>query len=224
MAQQESRKAGKSGSQHQKPKIPNEILVEKITDIRDYGQLLRTNSLFNAALDGDVEQIRQSIEDGAHVNATDKDGQTPLHYAIKHGTPEACAALIENGADMELKDNHGSAALHHAANVGNAQACAILISKGANVNIKDEDGNTPLHCAAWAGHIDVCTLLIENGADMTAKDSNGWAPWRRAEWAERPEVARFLQFLNFMRMRSSLGHKSAASFVKSFRECIAEGS
>jgi ankyrin repeat protein len=215
---QESRKAGKSGSQPQKPRLPDETLLEKSPKPQDYGQLLRTNALFNGALDGDIERIQQSIHDGANVNATDKDGQTPLHYAIKHGTPEACSALIENGADMELKDNHGSAALHHAANGGNARACAILISKGADVNAKDEDGNTPLHCAAWAGHIDVCALLIENGADMTAKDKKGWAPWRRAVWAEHPEVAGLLIFFN--RMRRSLGQEGMVSFTKSFRECV----
>ncbi len=43
----------------------------------------------------------------AEVNAVDKDGQTPLHYAAEGGCKEIVQLLIAKGADINAKDNQG---------------------------------------------------------------------------------------------------------------------
>jgi ankyrin repeat protein len=219
---QESRKAGKN-AQRQKPMFTKEVLAEAKPKPQGYGQMLSTESLFSAALDGDIWAIRQSLDSGADMDARDKDGQTPLHYAIKHGGPKACAMLLDSGADMEAKDNDGNTALHHAANGGKNEICSILTGRGADINTKDNDGNTPLHCAAWAGHIDICALLAENGANVTARDNRGWAPWRRAAWAEHTDVVEFFSSISLNGMRSYMEKEEYTSFMKSFGECVSGG-
>jgi ankyrin repeat protein len=39
------------------------------------------SSLFDASKDGDFEKAKRALENGANVNAKDKNGQTPLHVA-----------------------------------------------------------------------------------------------------------------------------------------------
>jgi ankyrin repeat protein len=217
MAQESSKQ--KPNVNLQKPRLPSETLVEKKP--YDYAKILANEMIFAAVLERSTEHIQQSLDTGADVNARDKDRLTPLHYAAKHGTQEACAMLLDSGADANAKDKFGSTALMEASSKGNIGICAVLISKGADVNMKDNVGSTPLHCAAWAGHVDICMLLIEKGANASARDSEGFEPWRRAEWAERPEVAKLLMCLKCM--RSSLGPEETILFAKSFRECISGG-
>ena len=54
------------------------------------------------------------IEKGADINAVDRDGKTPLIYAISYKKYNIAIKLIEKGADMNAKDKNGLSALMHA--------------------------------------------------------------------------------------------------------------
>ena len=64
-----------------------------------------------AASEGRLEIVRALIENEAEVNATDKDGWTPLHLATAEGHLEDTKVLIENGADINTKKNDGKTPL-----------------------------------------------------------------------------------------------------------------
>lgn len=49
---------------------------------------------------------------GAHVNATDKDGATPLMHAVRWQAVENVRALLAANADVNLADKQGITALH----------------------------------------------------------------------------------------------------------------
>ena len=44
---------------------------------------------------------------GVDINAKDKDGRTPLHYASREGKQKVAALLIEKGVDINAKDKNG---------------------------------------------------------------------------------------------------------------------
>jgi ankyrin repeat protein len=46
------------------------------------------------------------------INAKDKGGRTPLHYACRSGRPETVALLLNAGADPSMADERGTTALH----------------------------------------------------------------------------------------------------------------
>ncbi|KAM0261878.1 hypothetical protein ACHAQJ_002081 [Trichoderma viride] len=51
-----------------------------------------------AAAKGLIEVVRRRLDEGADVNAADKDGWTPLHAASEYGHVEVARLLIEKGA------------------------------------------------------------------------------------------------------------------------------
>ncbi len=55
------------------------------------------------------------IAKGADVNAKDKDGGTPLHWAAKNGHKDVAELLIAKGADMNARNKDGGTPLHWAA-------------------------------------------------------------------------------------------------------------
>jgi len=101
-----------------------------------------------AALQGNVEVIRQHIEAGSDLNEKDDYGSTPLIIAATFGKTEVAKALIEAGADLNLTNNDGGTALHAAAFLCRPEIVRSLLEKGADRNMKDGFGNTPLEAVS----------------------------------------------------------------------------
>jgi hypothetical protein len=68
-------------------------------------------SLWEAAMFGEIEPAKQAIADGADVNAKNENGWTPLHFAVvaalDSGDNKVIELLIANGADVNAKDDRG---------------------------------------------------------------------------------------------------------------------
>ena len=64
-----------------------------------------------AALMGHTEVVALLLEQGADVNAQNRDGATPLHSAAFLGRTETVKLLLEKGADPKLRNNTGSTAI-----------------------------------------------------------------------------------------------------------------
>ena len=67
---------------------------------------------------------------GAHVNALDRSGATPLHAAVRAGMPREARALLEAGADPSAPDAEGRLAAD--ALVGRDSTAARLRADLAN--------------------------------------------------------------------------------------------
>jgi uncharacterized protein len=117
-----------------------------------------TNELFDICSDRDprpAEQRRailKAIRGGADVRATDKNGVTALHHAVRFRSPAAVRALVENGADVnQACRRNGSTALHRATSQTGAPGTAgrtaaareiieVLLAAGADPAIKNKLG------------------------------------------------------------------------------------
>ena len=68
-------------------------------------------SIQDAAMQGNLEAVKQHIAAGTDVNATNWAGQIPLHGAASEGHKEIAEMLIANGADVNAKNDGGDTPL-----------------------------------------------------------------------------------------------------------------
>jgi NAD(P)-dependent dehydrogenase (short-subunit alcohol dehydrogenase family) len=104
-----------------------------------------TVSLHQAAIEGDLEAVRQQIEAGADLNEREPSGgSSPLTTAAVFGQTEVAKALIEAGADVDQRNNDGSTALLSAAFLCRTEIVAALLAAGADKSITNIAGSTAL--------------------------------------------------------------------------------
>jgi ankyrin repeat protein len=111
-----------------------------------------------AAAASDPAIIRTLVERGGPVDATNRRGAQPLHYAVD-GTPrsgratdaqrQTVAVLIELGADPNAADKNGTTPLLRAIRNRNAAAVEALLDRGADPRARNKRGSTATQLASW---------------------------------------------------------------------------
>jgi len=106
------------------------------------------------------EMVRLLVSMGAEVDARNRRGATPLHYAAdgSPGSPiwnpdaqaETIDCLIQAGADPNARDKSGVAPLHRAVRTRCAAAVTALLDGGADTGRTNKSGSTPLQLATRA--------------------------------------------------------------------------
>ena len=130
-------------------------------------QAKKNESLFEAARDGDIEQVKNLIAQGADFNAKDKGGRTALHHASNKGQVDIAKLLIKRGADVNASiKNEPWTPLLDAASSGQTQVVKLLLENGAKVDEGDSYGYTPLIYALWSRDEECVKALISAGADI----------------------------------------------------------
>lgn len=126
--------------------------------------------LHHATSRGMVRAINELVARGAAIEAKDKNGDTPLHFAATSN--ESCLptlpALLAHGANVHVVDRSGRTPLHLAAHLGTPEAMAELVERGASIDARDNDGHTPLWMAACTCKLPSMRWLLEHGADLAA--------------------------------------------------------
>jgi len=131
-----------------------------------------------------TQVIMLLLENGADVNARDKEGKTPLMDMALFNAVDAAELLIQNTADVKAKDHDGNTALHLAAGAGRREIAELLIAHSADVNARNNPtGWTPLHDAAHGDKAELVELLLKNKAEVDAKDQVGQTPLHEAAYS-----------------------------------------
>jgi ankyrin repeat protein len=131
-----------------------------------------STALHHAAGYGPLANLQLLINKGADVNAKNRRGSTPLHWAI-HDEAKV-RLLLSKGANVNAKQVQGRTPLYLAAMLGDSvPTLRLLLARGAAANLASVNGQTPLMMAAGRGNVEAMQLLIERGADVRAKDGAG---------------------------------------------------
>lgn len=129
-------------------------------------------ALFKTLEEEDQEAINILLDDPKlEVDAKDKCGYRPLHYATEAENEEAAGKLIvDRGADVNTRqgdDETSTTPLRMASIRGYSNMVRILLDHGASPN--DDNallGNCPLANAIIGKHIDIIRMLLNAGANV----------------------------------------------------------
>ncbi len=107
--------------------------------------------LWDAAMTGDVERVKQALAAGAEIEALDtrssKTGRRAMNWAAYHNRTEVLRYLIARGAQLNATNHSGFSPLHHAVENQALEAIQLLLQAGADKTIPNRRGVTPLQTA-----------------------------------------------------------------------------
>jgi ankyrin repeat protein len=129
-------------------------------------------SFFKSVKHGDTARVIEFLKHGADVNARDKYGSTPLHWATYYGHVEVVRLLLELGADPTVRNNDGKSPLDVARERGQDDVARIIEefirSRLAVLGVEAPEQ----HSGEW-GKITVRASALQKGAYPNLQDSKG---------------------------------------------------
>src|SRR5499427_31393 len=130
------------------------------------------DAVVEAAMNGNRDQVRALLKDGADVNTAQADGMTALHWAAQKGDVDLAKLLLYASANVRATTRVGGyTPLLIASHNGDAPMIEALLAGGADANSTTTNGTTALMLAASAGKVDAVKLLLDKGADVNAREN-----------------------------------------------------
>lgn len=124
-------------------------------------------SLHQAIQQGEHDKIKEYLNRGDEIDASDSEGSTALHIAIRKGAYDVFQLLISQGAHLELSNGKGYTPLHEAA-ISDTEGRFLnaLLDAGVEGQAKDNFDfeltiKTPLEYATEAKNVKAIELLTE---------------------------------------------------------------
>jgi beta-lactamase regulating signal transducer with metallopeptidase domain len=126
-------------------------------------------ALYEAAKDGDIDQMTALINAGANPNASIQGDGSPLMGAARSGNLAAVRFLLDRGVDPNLPVRGDGTALIVAARAGQAEVATLLLDRGADLEQVVPGDENALIQASGSGKLNVARLLVSRGANVNAR-------------------------------------------------------
>jgi ankyrin repeat protein len=122
--------------------------------------------------------VKRLLQLKADINATDRNGEIPLHVAVRYNHFHIIELLIREGSDLNTTDAIGRSCLHCASAGGYHDIVQTILSNklddtAALVNGCDHNEISCLHLAAYGKHMKIVMILLDYGANVNKKDKLG---------------------------------------------------
>lgn len=134
-------------------------ITEACLDVNALGSRVDRTVLMASAFAGNVCLIKDLLEFGVDVNATNRYGVTALHEAAGVGHIETIKLLVSSNANIESETRYGETALMLAAAHGELDAVKTLLDLGADILHSDAAGATAEVIAESKDEDEVLALL-----------------------------------------------------------------
>ncbi|ROT64112.1 Ankyrin repeat domain-containing protein 50 [Penaeus vannamei] len=155
------------------------------------------------------------MQENAHVNASTKDGMTPLHLASWGGHAEVIGVLLAKRADGNAKTTEGMTAIHLAGMGGHVSSMEAL-TPACDILSVTREGKSALHLAAEYGNLGAVQWLLLQGLDASIRDKKGWTPRQYAKDEGHRKVVEVLEKLEKQRLPQ--GFAQQQKIVKDLQE------
>lgn len=116
-----------------------EVLKTRGADINARDSYKGATLLHFGVSAGDKAFVSQLVQDKANINAVNKNGDTPIFYAL---TPEMIQECLSHGAHINHRNNQGQTVLFDFASRGQEDKIKPLAIFGIDCEIKDHKGKT----------------------------------------------------------------------------------
>jgi uncharacterized protein len=116
-------------------------------------------NLTDAAMQNEVDMIRDLLRAGQNPNEANEEGLTPLLVACQQGSLTASKLLVEAGANVNHQDESGFTPLMEAAVLGYDRIAQYLLEHGADASLKNSEGETARDLALKEEHHDLAAIL-----------------------------------------------------------------
>lgn len=144
---------------------------------------------------GEVDKLKEQLQNGAEVNGQDYDGDTLLHHAIASRNIKIVRLLVEHGADVNAENNSGIRPYKIALNCNFMEALELLLRNNAIINrvndaihllpkhmvelfydqidieARNSQGRTVLHVAVSVNLVPAVRRLLARGVDVKVRSA-----------------------------------------------------
>ena len=127
---------------------------------------------------GCAEFILDADVEGWLIDWRDRQGKTPLHYAVQHGQVSMVSLLLDNGAKTDEADKHGLSPGQLAVKLGKEE-CDKIIQASTAIRIRDvtnAGGDQTRFYLQWR---------VENKERMAREDAAADPELLYSQWRDR---------------------------------------
>jgi ankyrin repeat protein len=119
--------------------------------------------LHYAALEDEINHVKELLRSGSDPDAGDHQGFTPLHFAAQQGALEAARALLDAGATVDSVNQYGNTPLGLAVyySHGRGDLIQLLRSRSADPWHVNKAGQTPVGLARLIANYDVAQFFAD---------------------------------------------------------------
>jgi ankyrin repeat protein len=183
------------------------------------------SAIFIAIAGGHLSIVEMLLNhDKDLLEIKDRDGETPLQFAISQLQFGIVYRLLDQGANVHGTTRSGKNTLMYACQNGNLDILRLLLAAGVDAEARDVFQKTVLHYAASSRNVEaVRELILQHNANMFAVDNTGNTSFDRACYCEQtPEAAELLLEIYGNKMTQENGRLALHELLKLAEYSFAE--